>query len=166
MKTCKNVSFYWQDCFWALGACLEVLLAALIVPFAGWRWLLALSAFPSLVFVFAVKLWVPESARFNVAVGKNDIALETLERIARTNNKPMLLGCLIVDDDLQYFSRGRFSDLLNRELRRTTLLLWFIWTGCSFIYYGVVLMTTELFETPGDNVCSLDGSLDQVILIL
>ena len=58
--------------------------------------------------------------------------------------------------------RGRFSDLLNRELRRTTLLLWFIWTGCSFIYYGVVLISTELFETPGDNVCSLDGSIDQV----
>ena len=114
------------------------------------------------MFVFAVRLWVPESARYNVAVGKTDAALETLERIAATNDKPMLLGRLIVDDDVQFFSRGRFSDLLNRELRRTTLLLWFIWTGCSFIYYGVVLMTTELFETPGDNVCSLDGSINQV----
>merc|ERR1712141_23377 len=39
---------------------------------------------------------------------------------------------------------------------------WIIWTGCSFIYYGVVLMTTELFETPGDQgVCPLDGTLDE-----
>ena len=57
------------------------------------------------------------------------------------------------------FSRGRLRDLLSRELRRTTLLLWLIWAGCSFVYYGVVLMTTELFETPGDNVCALDGQL-------
>ena len=98
-----NILISFQDCFWALGACLEVLLAALIVPVAGWRWLLALSAFPSLIFVFAVRLWVPESARYNVAIGKNDVALETLERIARINDKPMLLGRLIVDDDLQFF---------------------------------------------------------------
>jgi hypothetical protein len=42
----------------------------------------------------------------------------------------MLLGRLIVDDDLHFYARGRFADLLNRELRRTTLLLWFIW--CRF----------------------------------
>ena len=56
---------------------------------------------------------------------------------------------------------GRFKDLLSRELRRTTLLLWLIWTGCSFVYYGVVLMTTEMFETPGDSICSLDGQLER-----
>ena len=32
---------------------------------------------------------------------------------------------------------------------------------CSFVYYGVVLMTAELFEMPGDNICQLDGSLKQ-----
>jgi len=90
------------------------MLAALIVPSVGWRWLLALSAFPSLAFVCAVKFWLPESARYNVAIGKNDEALETLERIAATNGKPMLLGRLIVDDDLQFMSRGRFADLLAK----------------------------------------------------
>merc|ERR1719151_573597 len=32
------------------GKCAEVLLAAVIMPTAGWRWLLALSALPSLAF--------------------------------------------------------------------------------------------------------------------
>ena len=53
------------------------------------------------------------------------------------------------------------KDLFNREFRRTTILLWIIWAGCSFVYYGIVLMTTELYETPGDNVCALDGELEQ-----
>ena len=66
--------------------------------------------------------------------------------------QPMIMCCC----------RGSLRDLLSRDLRRTTLLLWLIWTGCSFVYYGVVLMTTELFETPGDKVCTLlDGQLDQ-----
>jgi MFS family permease len=39
------------DCFWALGACFEVVLAMAVVPNLGWRWLLGLSAAP--LFVFA-----------------------------------------------------------------------------------------------------------------
>ena len=49
----------------------------------------------------------------------------------------MLLGRLVVDGDLAaagYFSRGRFRDLLSRELRRTTLSLWFTWTACRSIW--------------------------------
>ena len=76
---------------------------------------------------------------------------ETDTRVAKENKQPMLLGRLIVDDDHYFAIRGSFTDLLSRELRKTTILLWIIWTGCSFIYYGVVLMTTELFETPGDQ---------------
>lgn len=149
------------DCFWAFGACLEVLLAALIMPLGGWRWLLALSSLPSLVFVLTAAAWLPESARYNAASGHSDEALETLERIASDNGKPMLLGRLIVEDEVHLYSRGRVRDLLNRDLRKTTLLLWLIWTGCSFIYYGVVLMTTELYETPGDDVCALNGQLEK-----
>jgi hypothetical protein len=152
------------DCFWAFGACAEVLLASLVMPRAGWRWLLAFSALPSLVFAIGASYWLPESARFNAARGQSDEALETLERVAAENKKHMLLGRLVVDVDLAdagYFSRGRFRDLLSRELRRTTLSLWFMWSACSFVYYGVVLMTTELFESPGDDVCKLDGSLKQ-----
>lgn len=39
------------DCFWALGACFEVVLAMAVVPNLGWRWLLGISAAP--LFVFA-----------------------------------------------------------------------------------------------------------------
>ena len=94
-----------MDCFWALGACLEVLLAGLVMTNGGWRWLLALSSLPSLMFVIAASTWLPESARFNAASGHSDSALETLERIAEDNGKPMLLGRLIVDDNIHLFSR-------------------------------------------------------------
>jgi hypothetical protein len=38
------------QCFWALGACFEVLLALIIMPSLGWHWLLALSTIPLLAF--------------------------------------------------------------------------------------------------------------------
>lgn len=91
------------DCFWALGALAEVVLAAVVVPIGGWRVLLALSALPALVFTWLASVWLPESARFNAATGNTDAALETLELVAERNKKPMLLGRLIVDDDSFYF---------------------------------------------------------------
>jgi hypothetical protein len=38
------------QCFWALGACFEVLLALIVMPTLGWQWLLALSTIPLLAF--------------------------------------------------------------------------------------------------------------------
>ena len=85
------------DCFWALGACLEVILAMLVMPALGWRWLLALSALPSLAFVLSCS-WLPESPRFMAASGNSEQALSTLTRVAKENGKSMLLGRLTVDD--------------------------------------------------------------------
>lgn len=69
--------------------------------------------------------WLPESARFHVTSGQNDKALATLEQIAKDNKKSMLLGRLVVEGPTG--SRGSFKALLGSSLRRTTLLLWFIW---------------------------------------
>lgn len=47
---------------------MKVILAMLVMPRLGWRWLLALSALPSLSFVLASS-WLPESARYTAASG-------------------------------------------------------------------------------------------------
>ncbi|XP_040154942.1 synaptic vesicle 2-related protein [Anopheles arabiensis] len=142
------------DCFWALGACFEVALALAVTPTLGWRWLLGLSAAP--LFIFAIITpWLPESARYHVTSGQNDKALNTLEQIAKDNRRPMLLGRLVVEGPSG--SRGSLKALLGSSLRRTTLLLWFIWMSCAFCYYGLVLMSTELFG--GKNKTIVDGAL-------
>ncbi|EFX74666.1 hypothetical protein DAPPUDRAFT_199755 [Daphnia pulex] len=133
------------DSFWALGACFEVLLALIVMPTLGWRWLLALSTIP--VFVFTIVCaWLPESARFLAANGRTEEALAVLRRIAEENGKPMLAGRLIVDDltCTDGGAAGPLQRLLSPELKLTSLLLWFIWLACAFCYYGMVLMSTEL----------------------
>ncbi|XP_043233664.1 synaptic vesicle 2-related protein-like isoform X1 [Amphibalanus amphitrite] len=140
------------ECFWALGACMEVLLALFVMPTLGWKWLLGLSSLPLLLFTLICP-WLPESARFHAASGQSERALSTLKRMADDNGKPMLLGRLIVDD-VSTVRRGALRDLLVPELRTTTLLLWFIWWASAFCYYGIVLMTTELFELSEEDLCS------------
>ncbi|XP_051887818.1 synaptic vesicle 2-related protein isoform X2 [Pristis pectinata] len=137
------------EVFWAFGTVFEVLLAVVVMPTLGWRWLLILSAVPLMIFAILC-FWLPESARYDVLSGNQEKALATLKRIATENGAPMPLGKLIV---ARQEDRGRIQDLFTPEFRMTTILLWFIWFSNAFSYYGLVLLTTELFQE-GD-VCSM-----------
>ncbi|XP_042365391.1 synaptic vesicle 2-related protein-like [Plectropomus leopardus] len=128
--------------FWALGSVFEVLLALFVMPTLGWRWLLGLSTIPMAIFV-CFCFWLPESARFHVLTGKAEKAMATLTRIANDNGKAMPRGKIVA---CQQNNRRRIKDLFTPQFRRTTLLLWFSWFANSFSYYGIVLLTTELFQ--------------------
>ncbi|XP_017124667.1 synaptic vesicle 2-related protein [Drosophila gunungcola] len=130
-----------MDCFWALGACFEVVLALVVYPYYGWRGLLALSATPLLIFTL-LSPWLSESARYYSYNGHNDKAIKVLEQIAHNNKRHMLMGRLMADEEPS--STESFRSLLSSNLYRTTILLWFIWLASAFCYYGLVLVTTEL----------------------
>ncbi|XP_008333775.2 synaptic vesicle 2-related protein isoform X2 [Cynoglossus semilaevis] len=133
------------EIFWALGTVFEVLLAILVMPTLGWRWLLGLSTIP--LFIFAILcFWLPESARYDMLTGNQEKALATLKRIATENGAPMPLGKLVA---ARQEDRGKIRDLFSSNLRWTTVLLWFIWFANAFSYYGLVLLTTELFQEGG-----------------
>eukprot|EP00064_Thunnus_orientalis_P012028 superscaffoldBa00001798_g12061 len=134
------------EIFWALGTVFEVLLAILVMPSLGWRWLLGLSTIPLFIFAILCFQWLPESARYDVLTGNQEKALATLKRIATENKAPMPLGKLIA---ARQEDRGKIRDLFSSHLRWTTILLWFIWFANAFSYYGLVLLTTELFQEGG-----------------
>ncbi|XP_072163901.1 synaptic vesicle 2-related protein-like [Diadema setosum] len=143
------------EIFWALGTILEVCLALVVVPTLGWQYLLIFSAIPMLIFILMCK-WLPESARYQVACGNQSKAHEILKSVALSNNKPMPLGKLKCEDTQK---RGSYQDLFSsRELGITTALLLFIWFANAFSYYGLVLLSTELFAY-GDS-CSGFGKSD------
>ncbi|NWI70403.1 SVOP protein, partial [Todus mexicanus] len=144
------------EVFWAIGTVFEVLLAVLVMPTLGWRWLLILSALPLLLFA-VLCFWLPESARYDVLSGNQEKALATLKRIATENGAPMPLGKLIIS---RQEDRGKMRDLFTPHFRWTTLLLWFIWFSNAFSYYGLVLLTTEFFQA-GD-VCSISSRRKEV----
>ncbi|OBS71390.1 hypothetical protein A6R68_00087, partial [Neotoma lepida] len=118
--------------FWAIGTVFEVLLAVFVMPSLGWRWLLLLSAAPLLLFA-VLCFWLPESARYDVLSGNQEKAIATLKRIATENGAPMPLGKLII----------------SRQVS-----VWKLFSN-AFSYYGLVLLTTELFQA-GD-VCSISS---------
>lgn len=137
------------DCFWALGACFGIVLALIVMPNFGWRWLLSISTIPLFLFSLFTP-WLPESVYFDLISGRTDSALSTLKRVARENNKPMPIGRLVLDR-VQSNSKNKWSELLSRQMYKTTILLWIVWMASAFCYYGIVLITTELLNTSSER---------------
>lgn len=143
------------EVFFAGGIFIEVLLAYLIMPTIGWRWLLVISALPLFLFLLTCK-WLPESARYDIVRGQKAKALATLERMARYNKKPLPPGELVASG--KQVTRGSLRDLFTPEFRTTTLILWMLWFANTFCYYGIILMTTELVGLDDAEVCAASAS--------
>ncbi|XP_072042991.1 synaptic vesicle 2-related protein-like [Amphiura filiformis] len=125
---------------WIMGVVWVVAVAYFIMPAYGWRWLLVVAALPLLIFITCC-YFLPESAYYHVACGNREAALEILQQVAKTNGKPMPLGTLKCGS-----GSGKFQDLfIDKKTGITTSLLLFIWFTMAFVYYGIVLLTTELF---------------------
>ncbi|EGT56656.1 hypothetical protein CAEBREN_14991 [Caenorhabditis brenneri] len=134
------------ESFWAIGAVFEALLAYFVMETFGWRALMFLSSLPLGIFAVA-SFWLPESARFDMASGHPERALETLQAAARMNRVQLPTGRLVSSTKAGSDSRGDIVNLIQPDLRKTTLLLWCIWAITAFSYYGMVLFTTVLFQS-------------------
>ncbi|XBI83918.1 hypothetical protein VPH35_092340 [Triticum aestivum] len=148
-------------------------LLQIVVSTLTWRWLLALTAIPCFLLLpfFGI---TPESPRYLCAQNRISDATLVLERIAETNQATLPPGVLVyprdgevdhstltseadhllplrekecTDDDVtspKSGSAAALRSLLSRKLRRSTLLLWFVFYANSFAYYGLVLLTAQL----------------------
>ncbi|KAJ8759600.1 hypothetical protein K2173_008780 [Erythroxylum novogranatense] len=182
---------FWMVVFqalWSIGTVVEVALAWIVIPRLGWRWLLGLSAVPSLFLLIFYGI-TPESLRYLCLKGKEDDAHRILEKIAKLNGKEVPRGVLVTtnaevqgksllpetaplllseEDENVTCSQEKESItgpinslllLLSPELIRSTLLMWIVFFGNLFSYYGLVLLSTEL--SSGSNECSQTEMLSQ-----
>ncbi|EDV23562.1 uncharacterized protein TRIADDRAFT_27661 [Trichoplax adhaerens] len=127
--------------FSSLGANFEVILALIVMPTLGWRYLVAFSSLPCLAFCFMYKI-IPESPRYLLISGQRSKAILILRSIARVNRK------LWHNKDIKLPSketRGQIWDLLKAPYTKTTLLMWSIWLCAATLYYGIILMTPVLY---------------------
>ncbi|XP_011093921.1 organic cation/carnitine transporter 7 isoform X2 [Sesamum indicum] len=152
--------------FSTIGTIFEASLAWIVMPRLGWRWLLALSSVPCLA-AFILYFFTEESPRYLYAKGSIADAQHVLKKMATINETQLPSGVLVsdqiseLDEELttpegtsllstiknknSSPKRGIFSffTLLSSSLIKTTLLLWIVYLTNSFLYYGVVLMTSE-----------------------
>lgn len=148
------------ESFWAWGWIAASLVAYLLIPVFGWRIAFIIGGLPALFAAFLRKA-VPESPRYLEMTGRNAEAEELvslMETQAGILSGPELSAA--GSKPFPKSSRVTFSGLWSKKYIRSTIVLWTIWFGINFGYYGFVLWTPTLLLGKGfDLVKSFEFTL-------
>jgi len=152
---------------WTIGALCEAVLAWAIMPTLGWRWLVALSATPPLLLLLAFPL-LPESPKWQAVTGRKQEAYATLLEVTASNGREWTLGSedqLVVSAD-EIVNDVGLKDLFQPGYAKLTTVIWALWLLCTLLYYGAILLATEIqnLEKHGgaDAACDLLDSEDYI----
>jgi putative MFS transporter len=147
------------ESFWAWGWIVASLVAYLAIPVFGWRAAFIIGAVPAF-FAAVLRFMVPESPRYLELRGKRDEAEKIVSKMEEA------AGVESVADDSPVVPAEKrawyeeFRMLWSRANLRSTAVLWVIWFGINFGYYGFVLWTPTLLTEQGfDIVKSLSFTL-------
>ncbi len=137
------------ESFWAWGWIIAALVAYFLIPTHGWRVAFWIGAIPALFAVILYKT-VPESARYLESAGRAEEAdalvrvMEEQVGISYSEGAPEK-----ANNGLTEKIRITFKDLWSKKYLRSTVVLWVIWFGVNFGYYGFVLWTPTLLVGKG-----------------
>ena len=136
------------ESFWAWGWILASLIAYLLIPVYGWRIGFLLGGIPALYAAF-LRRNIPESPRFLEQSGRlkeADEIVSKMEHQAGINNNEVAVTDNMAKDKM---SNITLSNLLSKPYFKRTIVLWILWLGINFGYYGFVLWTPTLLVGKG-----------------
>jgi putative MFS transporter len=137
------------ESFWAWGWIVAALVAYMLIPVYGWRVAFWVGAVPALFAAYLRKA-IPESPRYLESVGK----IEEADILVGKMEQQAGISVELKSHDTEMRSRENkvrvtFLDLWSGKYIRSTIVLWVIWFGINFGYYGFVLWTPTLLMSNG-----------------
>lgn len=156
-KRGRNVIFL--ESFWAWGWILASLVAYLLIPVYGWRTAFWVGAVPAL-FAAVLRQLIPESPRYLAKAGRLPEADKLVRQMEKQAGIESPEDPATVAAATTPASKITFATLWSRKYLRRTIVMWVIWFGINFGYYGFVLWTPSLLVGRGfDLVRSFEFTL-------
>jgi putative MFS transporter len=134
------------ESFWAYGTLIAGIIAIFVLPTYGWRWAFAIGALPALYAAY-LRRALPESPRYLAERGRAAEADAVVRRVERAGGGALLTLEKAVPP--ARVGRSRLADLFRPEYRRRTAMLWILWFGIVFTYYGIFLYVPTLLVARG-----------------
>ena len=134
------------ESFWAYGTLLAGVIAIAVLPVYGWRWAFFVGALPALYAAY-LRFGLPESPRYLAERGRAAEADAIVRRVERASGGALLTIARTVAPARA--GTSRIGDLFRPEYRRRTLMLWVLWFGIVFTYYGIFLYVPTLLVARG-----------------
>lgn len=141
------------ESFWGLGWLAAALIAYLLIPHYGWKMAFFIGALPAF-YVFVIRLAVPESVRYLAQQGKIKEAYDIVSRLEREAGRtviPYTAAAASETDALSFGKREKasFRELWGTPFIKRTVMLWVVWFGIVYSYYGIFTWLPSLMVTQG-----------------
>lgn len=138
------------ESFWAVGWLLAALIAYFIIPVTGWRTAFLIGALPAL-YTMVIRMHLPESVRYLLKKRKIEEArkiVSSLEERCHMEHRPLE----VTEKDVAEETKGSFTALWTSRFIKRTVMLWLVWFGIVFSYYGVFMWLPSLVFKQGFTV--------------
>ncbi|MGM9540903.1 MFS transporter [Anaerovibrio sp.] len=142
------------ESFWGLGWLAAACIAYLLIPQYGWQIAFFIGALPA-VYVFMIRLHMPESVRYLISKGRIGEAQEIvlmLEKKLHVASAPFDKELSDVEKGTSTVAEPKFSSLWSGMFARRTLMLWLAWFGINFSYYGIFMWLPSIVFQQGFTV--------------
>lgn len=139
------------ESFWAYGWFVAALVSFLIIPNYGWRIAFLVGAVPAL-YVGVIRRQLPESPRWYESQGmlkEAERVLTDLEKESERLSGRPLEAPVEVPHTHPPVQPGNLLGLWSPQFRRRTLMLWILWFGLVFGYYGIFVWLPSLLVQAG-----------------
>ena len=142
------------ESFWGVGWLVAALISYVIIPKFGWQVAFLIGALPAL-YVFAIRLHMPESVRYLISQKKIDEAKQIildLEVMTGVKSEPFAKDLSAAEIGSEKTAKPKFSSLWTPQFRTRTIMLWLAWFGIVYSYYGIFMWLPSIVFSQGFEV--------------
>lgn len=138
------------ESFWGLGWIVAACIAYFFIPVYGWRMAFLIGALPAL-YVCLIRLHMPESVRYLLTCGRVDEARQIVLSLEKQLHVPSALFTGETET-VPVVAKASFRELWKKPFMSRTIMLWLVWFGINFSYYGIFMWLPSLVFQQGFTV--------------
>ena len=141
------------ESFWGVGWLVAALISYLFIPVYGWKMAFFIGAVPAL-YVFVIRLAVPESVRYLAEQGKVREAAAIVARLeAQAGLTPNVAAATVTESVIREKPpKATFRELWAVPFVKRTIMLWIVWFGIVYSYYGIFTWLPSLMASQGHSI--------------
>ena len=137
------------ESFWAYGTIAAGLIGIFVLPQFGWRGAFLVGALPALYFAY-LRRALPESPRYLASRGMLNEADAVVRQVEREGGGALItVAAPVAPPPAPKIGLG---DLWAPAFVRRTVMLWVLWFGIVFTYYGIFTYVPSLLVARGLTV--------------
>lgn len=137
------------ESFWGLGWLAAAFASYFVIPQYGWHSAFLIGALP-VFYAFWVWKKLPESVPYLLNKGRIQEAHELVCRLEAEAGLPVVQTASVAEKAVA--EPVRFAQLWQPPFAKRTLMLWLIWFGIVFSYYGIFTWLPKLLVEQGYTV--------------